>query len=411
MLKILMLVNWKVRYTDQEPADLQPPDYVIPGEPYWFFRYFREEVQVDVVDIRSFPALEKLEREKLRFYVWQTLRALPRLHRYDVVLSHGMQSGVVLCLWRRLFGKGRCKHIVFDIGAFNSAREEGGSLRLMQFAGKSLDGVIYHTSGQKTYYEHCHPWLAESARFIPYGADTQFFDADHLTKGEKAPESAPEKPSPEPGTEVEEEVSPEPEIMADLRCGDGSDAAKGEEKAVWAPEEGPHSYILCIGYNKRDWDTLLAAFSQVDTQVHLRLIGNASLTSGDPRVEVLPGVPVRELCRQISGSLFGVLPLESFNYSFGQMTLLQQMLLGKAVIAADVPSLRDYVSDGVTALTYPPKDAAALAGRIRYLLAHPEERERIASAGRESVRTEYSEQIMAERIEEYIHEVMGDNSC
>ena len=358
MLKILMLVNWKIRYTDQEPADLQPPDYVIPGESYWFFRYFHEEVQVDVADIRSFPALEKLEKEKLRFYVWQTIRVLPRLNRYDVVLSHGMQSGVVLCLWRRIFGKGRYKHIVFDIGAFNSAREEGGSLRLMQFAGKSLDGVIYHTSRQKTYYEHCHPWLADMAQFIPYGADTQFFDVEPLTE---------EQPS----------------------------------------EESSHPYILCIGYNKRDWDTLLAAFPQVDTDVHLRLIGNASLKCCDPRVEVLPGVPIRELCRQISGSIFGVLPLEAFNYSFGQMTLLQQMLLGKAVIAADVPSVRDYVTDGVTALTYPPKEAAALAEQIRYLLMHEDERERIAAAGRESVQTKYSEKIMAERIEEYIHEVIG----
>ncbi len=41
---------------------------------------------------------------------------------------------------------------------------------------------------------------------------------------------------------------------------------------------------------------------------------------------------------------FSVIPLDDFNYSFGQLTLLQQMVLGIPVIAADVPALRDYIS-------------------------------------------------------------------
>ena len=109
-------------------------------------------MQVDVLDVSSLPAIEKFEREKLRFYVLQALRAIPRLHKYDLVISHGMQSGVVVSLWRRLF-PGKCKHIVFEIGSFNSASESGGALKLMQFASRSIDGLIYHTGTQKQYYE------------------------------------------------------------------------------------------------------------------------------------------------------------------------------------------------------------------------------------------------------------------
>ena len=57
-MKILMLVNWKVEYCDSPPEDRQPPNYVENGKKYWFFRYFQDDVDVDVVDIRSFPALE-----------------------------------------------------------------------------------------------------------------------------------------------------------------------------------------------------------------------------------------------------------------------------------------------------------------------------------------------------------------
>ena len=78
-MKILMLVNWKVEYTSCTPKDKQPPDYVADGEKYWFFRYFPDAIQADVIDIRSFSALEHFEKNKLRFYIWQTLRILPRL--------------------------------------------------------------------------------------------------------------------------------------------------------------------------------------------------------------------------------------------------------------------------------------------------------------------------------------------
>ena len=208
-VKILMLVNWKVAYENQIPEGKQPPDYVVPGQKYWFFRYLSDDISVDVVDIRSFPWLEQFEKEKIRFYIWQTLKVLPKLNQYDLVLSHGMQSGIVLCLWRRLFGHGKYKHIVFDIGGFNSAKEEGKALKLMQFASKSLDGVIYHTKSQITYYEKCHPWLLSKSRYIAFGTDAEYFQPT--------------------GTPIEKE----------------------------------NPYILCVGYNKRDWDTLLQAYEKL----------------------------------------------------------------------------------------------------------------------------------------------------
>lgn len=361
MMKILMLVNWKVKYCSSPPDDRQPPDYVVKGKKYWFFRYFRNDVKVDVVDVRSFPAWENFEKNHLRFYVWQTLKILRKLNQYDVVLSHGMQSGIVLCLWRRLFGKGKYKHIVFDIGAFNSAREEGRALKLMQYASKTLDGVIYHTSSQADYYRKCHPWLLDRAEFIPFGADAEFFA----------------------------EMTP-------------AEAGKDETGA----EKDRQPYILCIGYNKRDWNTLLKAFGRVKTDVQLRLLGKEDIVCQDERVKAAGFVPVTELKKQIAGSLFGVLPLRAFNYSFGQMTLLQQMAMGKAVIAADVPSLRDYMKDGETVLCYPPEDADALADRLRTLLEQPDRRTEIGRRAAEEIRQRLNEKTMAAEIETFINKIL-----
>lgn len=350
-MKILMLVNWKVEYTFEAPKDKQPPDYVVSGEKYWFFRYFPEDVTVDVVDIRSFPAWERIEQNRLRFYIWQTLGILPELKHYDVVLSHGMQSGIVLCLLRKLFGKGKYKHIVFDIGAFNSAKESGKALQIMQFASKSLDGVIYHTKCQKEYYRRCHPWLLEKSRYIPFGTDTDFFRDQEQKKG------------------------------------------------------SPKRYIICIGYNKRDWNTLIDAYRLIQTDVQLYMIGNADIECEDPRIKVIPRVNIIDLIRLISDSLFGILPLKSFNYSYGQMTLQQQMALGKAVIAADVPSIREYVNDGKDALLYEPENVTALKACIESLLKHPERAEQIGKMAACSIYEGFNEKNMAAEIYDFIRDI------
>ena len=345
-MKVLMLVNWKVEYCNQTPADKQPPDYYVPGQPYWFFRYFKEQPEVDVVDVRSFPWLENFEKNKIRFYIWQTLRVLPKLHKYDMIISHGAQSGVVLSLWRRIF-KTKAKHVMFDIGSFNSAAESGFALKLMQFASKSLDGVIYHTSSQLGYYEKFFPWIVKKSQFLRFGTDLEFFDPKELQTTE--------------------------------------DSGK---------------YILCVGYSKRDWPTLVQAYQKVDTEVKLRLVGKVDpafeKVSG---VEQIPFVPIKELIQQIFNAKFCVLPLEWFNYSYGQMTLMQQMALGKCVVTAKVPSLTDYVQDGKTAVFYEPGDTEGLARKLTELLENPQRCEQIAVAGKADLTENCNEQIMAKDIE------------
>lgn len=80
-MKILMLVNWKIIYGSHKPSDKQPPDYYVQGKPYWFYKYFKELPDVDVIDISSFRWLEHFEKEKLRFYVFQALKAIPKLKK------------------------------------------------------------------------------------------------------------------------------------------------------------------------------------------------------------------------------------------------------------------------------------------------------------------------------------------
>jgi glycosyltransferase involved in cell wall biosynthesis len=345
-MRILMLVNWKIEYCNEKPADKQPPDYCVTGEPYWFFRYFKEQPDVDVIDISSFKCLENFEKNRIRFYIWQPIRAIPKLGRYDLIVSHGMQSGVVLSLWRRFF-KTKAKHVVFDIGSFNSAAESGVALKLMQFASKSLDGVVYHTSGQINYYKKFFPWIVDKSRFLRFGTDLDFFNPNDLKE---------------------------------------------------SVDNG--AYMICVGYSKRDWDTVVAAYQKLDTEIKLRLVGHVDDRFANiPGVEQVPFIPINDLINQIYNAKFSILPLESFNYSYGQMTLMQQMALGKCVIAAKVPSLVDYIKDGETAVTYEPKNIEDLSEKMAFLLKNKDAMEHIARRGMEFLKKECNEKVMAELIE------------
>lgn len=367
-MKILMLVNWKIERCSQKPFDIQPPDYFVEGEAYWFYRYFKENVLVDVLDISSCKQLENFEKNVLRFYILQALKAIPRMKQYDLVVSHGMQSGVVVSLWRRLF-PGKAKHIVFDIGSFNSASERGIALKMMQFASHSIDGMIYHTSNQEKYYEKFFPWMIKKSRFIPFGADASFFKASDINENSKT------------------------------YC------------------ENEKEYILCVGYNKRDWDTLCKAYvllaNRLGTVPILKLVGKEkySLPEGitlpkTAKIESISYIRIKDLIHQIEKSMFCVLPLEDYNYSFGQMTLLQQLALGKAVITARVPSTMDYVRDGENALFYEARDENDLCRKMELLIGDYTLCCKLGAQGKKYVRQEYNEETMSHQVEQFYREVL-----
>ncbi len=73
--------------------------------------------------------------------------------------------------------------------------------------------------------------------------------------------------------------------------------------------------------------------------------------------------------------------------------VLEAMVCGLPVVATNVSSLPELVSDGVTGILVPPDDPAALARGIERALAEPE----LGDAGRERAHTEFSVARMADR--------------
>ena len=348
-----MLVNWKIKYCDSIPSDKQPPDYYIKGQDYWFYRFFSEKPEVDVLDMSSFPALENFEKKAIHICIYQALKAIPKLSNYDLVVSHGMPSAVIIALWQRIFKK-KVKHIVFDIGCFNSAAEDGTIMKMMQFVSKSIDGIIYHTKCQKEYYEKYYPWLSNKSKFIRFGADLDFFKNDELKKSDDF-----------------------------------------------------GSYIICVGAGWRDWDTLVKAYQMIDTDLKLRIVGKVNSEYENINgIEQISYIPVKEMINQIYNAKLCVLPLVSRNFSYGQMTFLQQMALGKCVISAKVPSLEGYAENMKTAVFYEPKDIQSCANAIKTVLNDSALENSIITNAKEYLQKECNEKVMAQEIEAFYNKII-----
>jgi len=347
-MRILVLVNYRYK----------------PGKDYsatipWLFKYWPDlDVKIDVVDFTRIPLIYFIEKNLLRFYVIQTLRVLPRVNRYDLIYSDGAQSAVLLAFLRSLLGIKYPPHVVLDVGCFNDGRRREIELKPIRKLVESISCVIYHARIQESYYRECLPSLWERCRFVPIGVDPTYFSPRKLKE---------------------------------------------------------ENYVLCVGHRglkSRDWPTLMEAFGRLDSNTELRVVGNEKLRRSELRGEKVPKnikfypfIPCQQLKNFISCSRFGVLPLPYHAHSQGQLSLLESMAMGKAVIVSKVPGIIDYVEDGKTAILYQPYNAEDLKEKVEFLLNNPQEAKIIGREARRAVELYYNEENMARGIYKAIKEL------
>lgn len=356
-MKIIALINWKITYCKDVPLDKQPSDYCCPNEKFWMFKYFDKNTLVDVIDISAPKWIEKIEK-KVRFHFFQTIKILKKLKNYDLIIVHGSDSAMLLGALKRVFHLNTPPIIVVDISSFHQADETGFIHNLCTYSSKAFDHLIYHTSSQIEYYKKHFPWLVENSTFINVGVDYDFWT------GKKY----------------------------DITSQNGK-------------------YIICVGYRKRDWNTLILAYELSGIEQDLYLIGNSNLHCSNPKIKVLPFIPIEELMCYIYNSLFSVVPLEEFNYSFAQLTILQQMALGIPIIAADVPALHDYIKYSQGVLAYKPYDIEDLCHKIKELsMYEPDKIKGMQIANKQAIKTTLNEKNMSIKFEEICEQILYERA-
>lgn len=339
---------------------IQPPDKQIKGMRYWFFKYWPGNITVDLLDFSKFPMIHYFEKNIFKFYTVQAIKAWFITKNYDLIISHGAQSAVFYAFFRSLFGKKAPCHIVVDPASFNGGRDNFIELIPVKYSVRSITGIAYHSSIQKEYYLNILKMDSRKIKFIPFGVDIDFF-----------------KP---------------PSISTD-------------------------NSIVSFGHIKRDYRTLIEAWKQVRMKnVKLRLIGIDDIKHFyrgklPANIEVHGNMNIDTLKQYIARALCVVIPLPVFNYSYGQMSLLQSMSMGKAVIVTRTPSTVDYVADGDNALFVEPCNIEDLAAKILMLHSNPDYGLRLGSNARNTVVGKFSEEIMSHRLYQFTMERAGQLVC
>jgi glycosyltransferase involved in cell wall biosynthesis len=148
------------------------------------------------------------------------------------------------------------------------------------------------------------------------------------------------------------------------------------------------SFVLAVGTNDgKDFESLLEALPLgvrlvvVTDPYNARKVRNHPCFGG--LIEVMEAVSAEKLRELYKSAAVVVIPLADTPHGSGHTVLLETLSMGKIVVVSAARCMRDYVSEGGTALVVPVGDVAAMRAALQETLQHPqrfsEMRERAAA--------------------------------
>lgn len=160
---------------------------------------------------------------------------------------------------------------------------------------------------------------------------------------------------------------------------------KGFDVLLRALSNVPHAVAVLVG-DGRDRQELVDLAETLGLEDRVRFTG----WSAEPRRHL----PTFDVCAVPSR-------IEAF-----PLVVVEAMLAGLPVVAAEVGSVADAVVDGETGLLVPPDDVDALAAALRSLLGDPERMRQMGLRGRERARERFTADAMAAAFETLYAELL-----
>jgi glycosyltransferase involved in cell wall biosynthesis len=105
-----------------------------------------------------------------------------------------------------------------------------------------------------------------------------------------------------------------------------------------------------------------------------------------------------------------VVVVPSWDEGFSLVTI-EAMAARRAVLASDVGGIRDIIRDSATGLLFPPRDWAALASKLLWVLSDSPLRERLASQGQREVTCRFGREQIVDQIESLYLDLLLSGSC
>ncbi|HEV2856130.1 MAG TPA: glycosyltransferase family 4 protein [Thermoanaerobaculia bacterium] len=153
----------------------------------------------------------------------------------------------------------------------------------------------------------------------------------------------------------------------------------GADLELFSPggaRSGPVTFLFAgATIRRKGFDLLMAAFERVRAEapgVRLRIVGSRGDLGHllDPHVDFLGPRTQPELAAELRRADVLVLPSRNDSYA---MVVAEALASGTPALVSEMVGAKDLVAEGKTGWIVPVEDVAALAGRMAWCAAHPEE--------------------------------------
>ena len=164
----------------------------------------------------------------------------------------------------------------------------------------------------------------------------------------------------------------------------------------------PEYFILFVGdlAPHKGVDTLIEAYSKLDTNAKLVLIGKRyprHFYASTEKVIVIENAPHELVMNAYINSKFAVIPSRCPDAC--PTVALEAMSCKKAIIASNIGGLHDVVVNGKTGILVPSSDSRKLTEAMRYLLENPSKANEMGANGFKRFITNYTPEVTVRKIE------------
>jgi glycosyltransferase involved in cell wall biosynthesis len=241
-----------------------------------------------------------------------------RLSNYDFIITSEYFSSFGISL-RLLLTRSKTKHITIGLNQSRRLLKTGFRCinRYIDYAFQRTDLVVVHSRAEMTLFKKIHNILPDRFYFSLWGYDLPKSTATRFSR--------------------------------------------------W-----PKPYVCLIGRNNRDIDTFLNAIDGMKIDAIIITSRQQTPTVGlPPNAHLFFDLPLNETLDCIKNALANLILLKSADRGAGHITAVSAMFLGVPQIVSDVDVIKDYLIDGVSAITVRLRDADATRLAIERLIRDP----------------------------------------
>ncbi|MBD9359870.1 glycosyltransferase family 4 protein [Methylomonas fluvii] len=161
-------------------------------------------------------------------------------------------------------------------------------------------------------------------------------------------------------------------------------------------------YALFVGRisEEKGIRTLIAAFSSVGNDIELKIAGSGPIENSlvGNNVTMLGRQSSNEISRLMRNAAFLIMPSEW--YEGFPMVLVEALAHGLPVLASNLGSMAEIISDGENGLLFEPGNSADLANKVRWLINNPVVRRNLGKNARRTYVSHYTPDINYQKIME-----------